>query len=125
MHNLRTPLNNLVKKAVKWEWSVKCQKAFDKIKNILMSDLLTHFDLKLENVVASDASEYGIRAVILHKFEDGSTKPVAHASRTLPKIYSQIEKESLAIIFALKKFQKFVHQRKFVTDRSPFFIVPI
>ena len=49
-----------------------------------MSNLaLTQFDSKLEIVVPSDASEYGIGAVILHKFEDGSTKPMAHASRTL------------------------------------------
>ena len=49
-----------------------------------MSDLLlTHFELKHEIVVESDAKDYGIEAVILHKFEDASTKPVAYASRTL------------------------------------------
>ena len=84
MHNLRAPLNKLLKKGAKWEWSEACQKAFDEIKNILTSELsLTHYDPKQEIIMASDTSEYGICAVILHKFKDGNTKPVAHASRTL------------------------------------------
>ena len=58
----------------------------------------------------SNTSEYGTGAVFLHKFEDGCIKPVARASRTLlaKKNYSQIEKEILAMIFAFKKFHKFV-----------------
>ena len=61
-------------------------------------------------------SDYTIGAVILHGFKDGMTKPVALTSRTLlpaEKNYSQIEKEGLAIIFAVKKFHRFVHGRKF------------
>ena len=54
---------------------MESQKAFDKIKSILESDLsLTYFDIKLEIVVRSDASEYGIGVVILHEFEDDSTR---------------------------------------------------
>ena len=91
------------------------------IKHIQVSDLsLTHFNPKPDIVVVSDASEYVIGTVILHKFEDGSTKPVARASKTL-LVYSQIEKESLALMFALKNFHKFVCGRKFVlqTDQCP------
>ena len=125
MHNLRAPLNKLLKKGAKWEWLELCPKAFDKIKNMLTSELsLTHYDPKQEIIMASDASEYGIGAVIFHKFKDGNTKPVGHASRTLlpaEKKYSQIEKESLAIIYACKKFHKYTHGRRFIlqTDRRP------
>ena len=62
-----------------------------------------------EKIVASDASNDGIRVVILYKFEDGTTKPIAHVSRTLlpaERYYCQIEKESLAIIYGIKKFHK-------------------
>ena len=92
---------------------------------MLTSDLaLTHHDPQKEIIVASDASDYGIGAVILHKFEDGSKKPVVHASRTLlsaEKRYCQIEKESLAIVYVLKKFHKFIHGRSFLlqTDHRP------
>ena len=118
MHHLRAPLNKLLKKGTKLKWSEVCQKVFDKIKNILTSELsLTHYDPKQEIMMASDASEYATRQVILHKFKDRNTKLVTHASRTLlptEKKYTQIEKESLAIIYACKKFHKYIHGRRFI-----------
>ena len=41
MHTLKAPLNKLLKKDVKWNWLVNCQKAFDNLKTALTSDL-TH-----------------------------------------------------------------------------------
>ena len=125
MHNLRAPLNKLLRKDKAWEWTPKCQKAFDKTIKILTSDLfLTHYDSKLEIIVASNASMYGIGACILHKMLDGTHKPIAHASRTLlpaEEHYSQIEKEALAIIFAATKFPRYLPRRFFTlrTDRKP------
>lgn len=92
------------------------QKAIEIIENILTSDLfLLRFDPKLEIIMASDASNYGIGTVLLHKHKDGSVKVIAHASRTflsIDKNYNQIEKEALAIIFAAKILHKFIHERK-------------
>ena len=79
MHELRAPLNDLLKKDKKWKWT-----AFEKIKTTLTSEqFLTHFDPKLNIIVASDASSYRIGAWILHLMPDGSKEPIAHASRTL------------------------------------------
>ncbi|CAH8676807.1 unnamed protein product [Schistosoma haematobium] len=125
LHRLRAPMNQLLSSNVKWNWSTKCQKCFDEVKSLLTSDLLlTYFDPSLEIVVAADASDYGIGAVISHKFPDGKEKAIAHASRTLTSAerkYSQIEKEGLALIFAVKKFHKMLHGRKFtlITDHKP------
>ena len=125
MHKLRAPLNKLLKKRQKWIWSKECQSAFEEIKKCLLSDLaLAHFDPQKELIVASDASDYGLGAVLLHRLEDGSTKTIAHASRSLlhaERNYSQIEKESLAIIYAIKKFHRFIHGRIFtlLTDHKP------
>ena len=111
MHELTAPLNALLKKDAKWIWTKKCQSAFEKIKKAITSDLsLTHFDPKLKVVVASDASDAGIGAVILRKYDDGTTKQIAHASRffmAAVKNYRQIEKEGLKE--GLKKFHKFLH----------------
>lgn len=125
LHRLRAPMNHLLSKNVKWNWSTECQKSFDKVKSLLISDLLlTYFDPSLEIVVAADASDYGVGAVISHRFQDGTEKAIAHASRTLTSAerkYSQIEKEGLALVFAVKKFHKMLHGRKFTlfTDHKP------
>lgn len=125
MHQLRHPLDKLLKKDVKWLWTPECQLSFDRFKRILQSGLLlTHYDPKLPIVVAADASNTGVGAVILHKMPDGSIKAIQHASRSLTaaeKSYGQPEKEALGIIFAVTKFRKMLLGRRFLLqmDHKP------
>ena len=125
LYRIRSPLNHFLKKEITWNWSPECKAAFAKIKASLSSDLLlTHFNPSLDIVVVSDASDYGIGAVISHIFPDGSQEAIAHASRSLTSTernYGQIEKEASAIIYAIKKFHKMVYGRHFtlVTDHKP------
>ena len=84
MHRLRGPLNCLLSKNVPWNWSAECQRAFDGVKKALTSKIgLTHYNPQLPIVVAADASQYGIGAVVSHRFPDGSEKPIMHAARSL------------------------------------------
>lgn len=125
MHQLRRPLDALLKKDAKWDWSSDCQKSFDQFKEILKSDLmLTHYNPDVNIVVAADASQFGIGACIFHRFPDGSVKAISHASRSLTKAeigYGQIEKEALGLIFAVTKFHRMIYGRKFTlqTDHKP------
>ena len=119
------PLHELLRKDISWKWGTEQQEAFDKAKNRLQSsDLLVHYDPEKELVVSCDASPYGIGAVLAHVMKDGSEKPVAYASRTLStaeRNYGHLDKEALAVVFAVKKFHQFLFGRHFkiYTDHKP------
>ena len=59
------PLNALLCKNAKWNWSPECQKSFESAKAALSSSsLLAHYNPTLLIRLAGDASAYGIGAVI-------------------------------------------------------------
>ena len=90
---------------------------FVDINELLTSDLsLTHYDLNLESIEASDTSDYSIGAVICHEFKDGKVKAVAHASISL----TLTEKE--ALLFWQKKFIRWYSVE---TNKSMCRIIPL
>ena len=117
------PLYKLLHKGIAWHWSSEADAAFKHSKELLLYDnVLAHFDPDIELVLACDASQYGIGAVLAHRYTDGSERSIAFASCTLneaEKKYSQIEKEGLACVYAVKKFHCYVYGRHFslVTDK--------
>lgn len=119
------PLHHLLRKGVAWEWSSKCEAAFQKVKLMLCeAPLLVLFDMSKPIVVHCDASMYGVGAVLSHVMEDGSEQPVCFASRTLStaeRNYATVEKEGLALVYAVRKYHQFLFGNKFtmVTDHKP------
>ena len=122
LSSILQPLNQLLQG--NQEWSPRCEEAFKKAKDSLSSShVLVHYDPSLPVILESDASQYGIRAVIFHRFPNGDERPITYASRSLnssEKNYSQIE-EGLAIIFGVTKFYMYLFGRKFTlrTDHKP------
>ncbi|XP_055590190.1 uncharacterized protein K02A2.6-like [Uranotaenia lowii] len=125
MRTLRQPLDDLLKKGTSFRWSEECQRSFDRFKVILQSPLLlTHYNPAMDIVVSADASNVGIGARIAHRFPDGSEKAIYHASRSLTPAetaYGQIEKEALALVYAVTKFHRMIYGRHFIlqTDHKP------
>ena len=119
------PLYSLLRKTTSWSWGSQQQEAFSIAKDALQEDaLLVHFDPSKPLIVACDASQYGLGAVLSHKMDNGEERPVAFASQTLnpaEKKYSQLEKEGLAIFFAVKKFHHYIYGRHFIieSDHKP------
>ena len=119
------PLYQLLNKDVDWSWTVERENAFQRAKTLLTSNhVLIHYDPQKVLVLACDASAYGLGVVLSHQLSDGSEHPIAFASRTLSpaeRNYSQIEKESLACVFGVKKFHSYLYGRQFtlVTDHKP------
>lgn len=112
MSKLQAPLDDLLKKDAIFDWNDQCETSFKKFKELLASPmLLTHYDPSLQIIVSADASSVGIGATIAHKMRDGTKKIIAHASRSLTKAeknYSQIEREALALIYAVTKFHRYI-----------------
>ena len=88
-------------------WSDAQEQAFTRFKHLLAeAPNLVYFDLSKQ---LCDASNYGMGSALL---QDG--RPIAYASRALTDAetrYASIEKERLAIIFALKKWYQFTYGR--------------
>ncbi|XP_034031452.1 uncharacterized protein K02A2.6-like [Thalassophryne amazonica] len=124
MSTLLHPLNSLLHKGVKWEWSGRCDETFQKAKEQLSSkSVLTHYNPRLPVILACNASPYGVGAVISHRLPNGEEWPIAFVSRTLSKAeqnYAQIEREALRIIFG-KRFHSYLYGRHFtlLTDHWP------
>ena len=85
---------------------------------------MVHFDASKPIVVVSDSSAYGIGAVLCHLI-DGMERPIYFASRSLSTAecnYSQLEKEALALVFALRRFHFYLWGQKeftLITDHKP------
>ena len=125
MADILEPLHWLLWKNCTWNWSERQEKAFKKAKELLTSlTLLVHYDPNKQILLSCDASPYGLGAVLAHCMPDGSQRPIAYASHTLSSAernYSQIEKEGLAIVYAVKKFHQYLHGRRFTifSDHKP------
>ena len=123
--SIMQPLHRLFRCGQKWQWAKDCQQAFQTTKRALTSaPVLIHYDVKLPLRLATDASQYGIGAVLSHIMPDGSNRPIEYASRTLSKSeqnYSQIEKEASSNVFGIKKFHIYLYGRTFslLTDHKP------
>lgn len=117
---LMASLRELTKKDVPFVWGTAQQNAFRNMKNVLCKPpVLAYFDINKPIVLSVDSSSEGMGCVI---FQEG--KPVAYGSRALTlaeKMYSQIEKECLAIVFGCIKFNQYLFGQHFTveTDHKP------
>ena len=114
--NIAKPLTNLLKKDVPFIWKPECEDSFNYLKqNLMESPILAQFTPGLPIVIYTDASGYGVGAILTQIIKE-KEHTIAYASKTLnaaQQKYSISEREALAIVFAVKKFRPYVFGQKF------------
>ncbi|GFT92256.1 retrovirus-related Pol polyprotein from transposon 17.6 [Trichonephila clavipes] len=108
------PLSSLTKKKASWKWSEEEEKAFQTLKQCLVSPpFLKQADFSKHFLIRTDASNYALGGVLLQG-EDKEEYPVEFASRLLnpaEKNYSTTEREALAMVLALNKFRGYIDRQ--------------
>ena len=107
------PMTQLTRKDVPFEWSPKCQAAFDSLKSAFTSaPILAHFQPEHQIIVETDASDYAVAAILSQIDPDtGEVHPVAFHSRTMQPAelnYEIYDKELLAIHDAFKAWRAYL-----------------
>lgn len=122
---LADPINKLIKKNVKCEWTRTCDEGYKKIIGCLTSPPLLAFpDFSKQFHLATDASGVGLGAVLIQYDDSGNERVIAYASRNLrpsERNYPAIELECLAIVWACEQFRQYLYGRKFriLSDQNP------
>uniref|UniRef100_A0A8C7F2V4 Gypsy retrotransposon integrase-like protein 1 n=1 Tax=Oncorhynchus kisutch TaxID=8019 RepID=A0A8C7F2V4_ONCKI len=123
---IANPLTNLIRKNLpnQVEWKDETEEAFQLLKDGLCSDpVLQAPDFSQEFIVQVDASDTGLGAV-LAQGKGEAEKPILFISRKLSdreQRYATVEKEALAIMWALDYLRYYLLGRRFalVTDHAP------
>ena len=123
---LASPLTDLTRKGAPdpVQWTERCRVAFDGIKNALCGETVLYapnFDLPFS--LQTDASDRGLGAVLTQQVE-GADRPVLYLSRKLSERegrYSTVEKECLAIRWAVGALRYYLLGRSFTlySDHAP------
>ncbi|GBG71471.1 hypothetical protein CBR_g8888 [Chara braunii] len=113
---IAAPLTDLTKKDTHFLWTSDCQQAFTRLKEALMrAPVLKLPDPTLPFVLTSDASQYGVGAVLQQDGGHG-LQPVEYMSKKIKvkKLQdSTYEKELYALVLALKHWKHFLMGRRF------------
>jgi hypothetical protein len=122
MSEISEPLTRLLTKTEKFTWTEIHQKAFEQLKETIANSVtLAYPDFKRPFILRTDASDVGVGCVLAHKSHDGLERPIAFASRSLSKTernYHASERECLAIVWSLKKFEHYLDGQVFDLERD-------
>ena len=119
------PLIQLIKKGVQWQWTKDCQNSFDKLKEILTSDIvLAYPQTDKPYKLYTDASNYAVGAILVQADDSGIERVIHYLSHMLDPTqakWSTVVKEAYAIVYALQKLRPYLWGSRFeiITDHKP------
>ena len=110
-------LNRLLRKGTDFIWSEECSSEFNDMKNCLCDLSLRIFpDMTRPFELHTDASDYALGSVLVQKDLDGTDMPIEFYSRSFTPAelnYTVYEKECLAVVTSVKKFNTYLAGRHF------------
>ena len=114
---IASPLEKLRKqKLIGPHWTPDCQRAFDSLKAVLsQAPVLNAAEPDYPLLVATDASQYGVGAV-LYQLVNNRPRYIAFASKSLNPAqvnYPATRRELLAIVFAVSRFRNWLYAQRF------------
>ena len=114
---IAAPLRYLTKKDVPFQWTKQQQHTFNTLQHTLCSsETLAFYNPNADIRLTVDASPQGLGAILSQSQLDGSYCTVLYGSRLLTDVeirYSQMERESLAVLWACKHFHYYVYYQNF------------
>ena len=117
------PLSALTRKGATFDWTQECTESFNMLRTKLGAAPVLTYPKFSQNAapfaVLTDASQIGLGAILE---QDGHV--IAYASRSLKpaeRNYSVIQRECLAVVYALKQFRHYLLGRHFkiYSDHAP------
>ena len=118
------PMTDLLKDGVEYQFNKNCTNAMQYIQRRLTScPILIIPDFNKQFILTTDASNYGISAILSQIAPDNLEHPIAYASRRLSTremAFHTTEREFLAILFGINQFKFYLYQTKFtvITDHK-------
>ena len=110
--HIANPLNQLLRKDAKFQWTDACQEAFDTLKQKLVEPpVLAFADLSLSFQLSTDSSNHAIGYVLEQKDEHGRPRAIAYGGRSLRGseiAWSISDKECLAVIEGIKAYHHYL-----------------
>lgn len=111
------PLRRLTQKGVVFAWGEHEQSAFFEIKSrIAKAGCLGFYRLEDETSIIADASPYALGAVLIQTNNQNESRVIGFASKSLTdteKRYCHSEKEALALVWGVERFQAYLIGRTF------------
>ena len=115
--DIASPLTNLTKKNQKFVWTEKCQNAFERLKEALVSAQVLAYPIRESKfILDTDTSATAIGAV-LSQIQDGEEKVIAYASCALSSSrqnYCTTYRELYAVVRFVKYFSHYLWGRPFL-----------
>ena len=116
-------LRALTKKNAIFNWTPECQTAFDHPKDLPVTAPVfayPRFGPNAEFTLETDASGVGLGAILSQKKEDHQLHPASHALDPYERNYALTELETLAVVWAARRFRPYIlgHHITVLADHS-------